>query len=329
LKQYDLRETPEFSFHWSPHPGEENIIYAIRKPRKMVIRINVDTQEEADVVSYDPGDGRDESPRACGWTTDKFLLVVLRDRDAPTYGGGFEIDVLRRTRKPFAEWPKRKQREAAQAATKFTADEFSDQWRRYQKNNLGSGHGGRSPSGRYAIVNPGILDWQGVVDTKTGEYFHDNSRQGGDAVNRCYPYVPNYCNWNASENWYVMNSSAEQGVNGRPAFGTKPEIQKFPIWQVYFFGSKNPREPFAYRKLMVVRSSVGWYDEKKELRYMEASRIHINVSRDARWLYYVATDGNYHEVDYAASLTRPQFAYVGKNWSTCGVFLAQCEPARE
>ena len=76
----------------------------------MVVRINVDTQEEQDVVSYDPGDGRDRSTRACGWTTDGFLMVVMQDRNHPTLAGGFEVDVLRKTRKEFTAWPQLKQR---------------------------------------------------------------------------------------------------------------------------------------------------------------------------------------------------------------------------
>ena len=329
LKVCDLSDTPEFSFHWSPHPGEENIVYALRKSRKMVIRINVDTQVETDVVSYDPGDGRDASPRACGWTTDNVLIVVMQDRGAPAFGGGFEVDVLKKTRTPFARWPQRTKPDndsRGEWPTQFTASEFSDQWRRYQKNNLGSGHGARSPSGRFAIVNPGITSAQGVVDTVTGKYFHDDHTKGGDADNRCAPYLPNYCNWNASEHWYVMNSGGEQGVGGKPAFGSQPEIHDFPIWQVHFRGDQNPAQPFAYRKLMVVRSSCGWYDAARNLRYMEGSRIHVNVSRNGRWLYYVATDGNYHEVDYEASLVTPSLGYVATNWSTCGVFVAECAP---
>ena len=123
-----------------------------------------------------------------------------------------------------------------------------------------------------------------------------------------------------------MNSGGEQGVGGKPAFGSQPEIHDFPIWQVHFRGDQNPAQPFAYRKLMVVRSSCGWYDAARNLRYMEGSRIHVNVSRNGRWLYYVATDGNYHEVDYEASLVTPSLGYVATNWSTCGVFVAECAP---
>ncbi|NBR86393.1 MAG: hypothetical protein EBS84_13865 [Proteobacteria bacterium] len=329
-KAWDFADTPEFSFHWSRHAGEEHILYTLRKSRKMIVRLNVETPTEEDVVSYDPGDGRDTNPRLCGWTTDDKLLVVMQDRNAPTYGGGFEVDVLRRTRTPFAQWPQRNPTAGAaqeEYRTPFTPQEFSDHWRRYQKNNLGSGHAARSPAGRFALVNPGISGAQGVVDTVTGQFYPDDWSKGGDAANRCAPFVPNYCNWNASEHWYVMNAGGEQGVNGKPAFGTQPEIHDFPVWQVHFLGPQSAAQPFAYRKLFVVRSSSGWYDARGQLHYMEPSRVHVNVSRDARWLYFVATDGNFHEEDLAASASDPRLGHVRANWSTCGVFLAECSPA--
>jgi hypothetical protein len=86
---------------WSPFPGEESIIYAARLSDRMIVRIDVDTSEVEQVVSYDSGTSNTQEPLLRRWTLDNHLIVMLDGRDdlSPWVHGVYEVDVQTKTRR--------------------------------------------------------------------------------------------------------------------------------------------------------------------------------------------------------------------------------------
>jgi hypothetical protein len=298
VPKFNYGHTPGQSIYWSPFEGEENILYAVHRPSTCVVRINVDTQQQTEVISYDPGDGTNvRRARALGLTADHHLIVNFNNE--ADEGGGFEINLQKKTRSRYTKWPE-----------KWTAE-----WRRFP--NRGHGHGSRSPSGLQLVSHLGLMQKVGVIDTRTGELTRDT---GYNHRQKPFPYCSNFGSWLANENWYIVSASVGYGPKQLPVLQAKPNIAELPIWQVYFTDGT-----FKWRDLMIVKTAGAWKTNKggKEVVTWNATGfIYPIVRQDGRELYFTCTEGKY---------TYPDFQVSGEplDWGTEGAFLAVLEPPAE
>src|SRR5262249_40415719 len=78
----------------------ENIVYLARYGDRMIVRHNVDTGAEEEVVSYDTGMLADPpAPYLNRWTADGHLIVMLDGNDGSWTIGVYEVDVRAKTRR--------------------------------------------------------------------------------------------------------------------------------------------------------------------------------------------------------------------------------------
>lgn len=288
VPQFNYVHTPGHSVFWSPFAGEESVLYAVYRPTRSVVRIDVDTQEQLDWVSYDPGDGTDVSvARARGWTTDNRLVVnFANESDA---GGGFEIDVVGRTRTPYAAWP----------------PPYTSEWRRYPYQS--HGHGTRSPDGTMLASGFGSVD-AGLYDTFTGGFTPDAEYR---ARRKPYPYYPNHASWLADPRWLIVSASCGDAL-GTPVYASQPTIVNLRLWQVYVTGGR-----FKYRELLVAHTAGIWQytvDGNQTTVYNQAALLYPTVRRDGRQIYYTATEAQYTYRDH-------QLGGMS-DWGNEGAFLA-------
>lgn len=199
----------EFEIHmdWSPFPGEENILYGLHRPTKQVAKINVDTGEVTFIISYDPGDGTDVSKaQNLGWTTDNHLIVNF---NRESWGsGGYEIDVISKTRKRYKEQP----------------DYCSEEGRRWPMR--GHGHGALSPD-RTMLVSYSSSNYAVLKDNINCEII--------DYFTKTYPPTDlTHVSWKASNDWFIGN---DYGLKRFPV-PEKPSIDTYSVYQQWIDGTR-------------------------------------------------------------------------------------------
>jgi hypothetical protein len=295
----DTESLKPTSAYWSPFPGEENILYAIKYNDDRVFKIDVDTEEVTPIISFDPGDGTDiTNARSFGWTEDNTLIVNFNDEGE---GDGYEIDVEEMTRIRYSALP----------------DMCSSEGRRFP--DQGHGHSSRSPSGTKQAVDYGYTSDNGVRDLMTCEFYEDLAYE--NRLDEPYPRYTVYASWKASEEWFLASSSQfrEGSADPTPSYLEAPEIVSYAMWQVYF----DPDGDFEYREILRVRTASRWdpdSDHNNGNRHLNYHAHLIPVLReDGRQIWYTATDGKHTYEDYSSEGVTP--------WGTEGAYLADLAPA--
>jgi hypothetical protein len=290
-------ELKSTSLYWSPFPGEESVLYGLKKNRDHVYRIDLDTGDVVPWVSIDPGDGTGISKaRALGWTQDGNLIVNFNGEGE---GGGFEVDVRGKTRRRYAALP----------------DPCSAEGRRFP--DLGHGHSSRSPRANFRAVNYGYVSDNGVVDLRTCAFIEDLAYETRDP--EPYPHYTVYVSWKASESWFLVSSAQFRPEDPKPTpnWMAAPEVVSYALWQVYF----DPGGKFSYREILQVQTANRWDPDGDHRNGNEVANYHAHLipvlRRDGKQVWFIATSGEHSYDDYRQAGAEP--------WGTEGVFLADLE----
>lgn len=239
---------------WSAIPGEEDIIYALRKDAiagsssYMVVKYNTATETETDVVSYNPGNGIDLSNAGIvGWTSDLTPILIVANNIKRTWDTAYkiwEVDVTANppTRTVMNSFPAYCQTKGCLGGVNAgnSCDSNSncpgsscvdtDRWARYPEEV--AIHGGKSPDGNWGLVYS--------ANAVSGVLYRDGHNLLGIGCNTSYNGggVATFQegDWNSGKithpSWTVSNDWYFGGDEG-DAFGTYTGSPSRINWWAY------------------------------------------------------------------------------------------------
>jgi len=307
----------KFCVFWSPFPGEENVVYGVRRTKKDVVSVNLDTGEVTSILTLDPGAGADITKgQGYGWSKNKTLIIGLVEHSAAA--DVLEVDVRNKTQKRF---------KPVTSSHMWDSDEALANFTHFPR---GGNHGDTSGSGKWFFQYRGLApENANEKRTKGGAW---SLTERGASV-----YVPDGKHF-IEDQWRTVGvvslSFAHyadrwlMGVDlGRPSQPVGPAISTYTFCQIMFYPDHKPN--FVYRPILKHKSATAWYESAAGQYDQKNSGAHLNyhslcklkVRRDGRQFVYVGTDGKYSWQDYLDRKMEP--------WDNNGMFLVDVEPDSE
>jgi len=318
---------------WSPYAGETNIVYALNKTSKKLVKYNVDTGVETNIISYDPGDGTDVSAAAIAGFSRTATIAGDPHKDYIvvwfTYNAYLPV---------WEIYTDRDNNFASPTRTRMSSIPLNCDIKRVWYPQLGLTHNGHSPDGlywaRYGRIN-GVVknDFSGsdCVDSSGPDdvfyapsYWFDPNRQGTPVEN--YTYIDHVA-WNGSNDWFI-GSNVTLPSDSVP---TTPAIGDEKMWQVIFNRTLAENNPNTHDVSGVFTSNL--LISRKSARYwLNGGTQSVNYhaiatatdSPNGLYLYFQGTGsedgltGKYTREDYSL---RPDI--VGSNWEGRGTYIAE------
>lgn len=271
---------------WSRLPGETNIIYAVDRTRKALVRLDTDTGIAADVVSVDSG-GSQLDLGTQGWTSDSPPRLIIAFAWGNWSGGFYEMSGLPSSPvKVFrSDWP-----------GLCTAD--NDRYPSFLPRSI---HESRSPDrqyrNRYSASNAG----NDGIYINSGANCNINQTTGFD---KDYPDKGNaayltHISWRVNE-WFVGANSGDSAFDGySKLLNATPRMDTYTLEQVFF--DRNTHA-ITHNQLLSVSSSafrlttVPGYGG--DMNY-QGGIPSPTVKSDGRQLHYMGTGGKWSQEDKA------------------------------
>ena len=301
----------KFCLFWSPFPGEENVLYGVRRSTRDVVSVNLDTNQITPIMILDPGKDADVTKgQGYGWSRRKTLIVGLVEHSGSA--DALEVDVKNKTQRRFTPLP---------LTRAWDSDEALAEYNLFPR---GGNHGDTSGSGKWYFQYRGLEPRNPQEKRGPGGAWSLTSR--GTAV-----YMPDGKNYIA-DRWRTVGvvtlsfahyaDSWMIGVDlGNPYKPVGPAISTYTFCQMMFYPDKMPN--FIYRPFLKHKSATCWYektggDNGEGPHYNYHSLCKLQMRRDGRQFVFFGTDGKYSWQDHLDRKTEP--------WDNNGMFLVDLEP---
>jgi len=236
---------------WSPHSGEENIIYFANEDTGELSKCDVSTPSSPSCSTVTSGASFTTNAGCFGWSKEATPRLLCHTVNPTSYnewvndGTGYYINtstgVLTTVTYPY-EPPYF----SGSGPTTYTLSQCAGSGSNLAPDFLAHGHSGDSPSGDW--------HWQlsrapvhGITDTNTGtpntDCFHYMSDEY-DSVGPMYPFYMVHGSWQSDEDYFITNTTASTLTTKCPS---APSLQEFQIWQVYFDSTTHA---YSYNQLL-------------------------------------------------------------------------------
>jgi hypothetical protein len=301
----------KFCLFWSPFPGEQNVLYGVRRTTKDVVKVDLDRNTITPILVLNPGPDADITKgQGYGWSRRNTLIVGLVEHNSAA--DALEIDVKARTQRRFTP---------VKLAQMWDSDQALADLNLFPR---GGNHGDTSGTGRWFYHYRGFEPQKPGDKRPPGGAFSLTSR--GNSV-----YVPDGKHYIA-DRWRTVGvvtlsfahyaDSWMIGVDlGKPYKPVGPAISTYTFCQILFHPDKAPN--FVYRPILQHKSATLWYDKIGGDRgegphYNYHSLCKLQMRRDGRQFVFFGTDGKYTWQDHLDRKMEP--------WDNNAMFLVDLEP---
>ncbi len=308
--------------YWSPLEGEEHILYGVPRTAKSIYRINVETNDIEEVVSFDVENGIEVSEPTCyGFTAWNTLWCSFKDEDWSQ--GGFEVDIEEDTLRYLAPGSVGTGNNLAvhfcqdHPGENLPAEYFGyPAW-------FSHGHSSLHSAQLYHAVGYGGK--AGVWYLPTCTFIEDKTYNVKHPHDLFWRH-PNHVTWNNSQSNYFFGDvpNSYYGSHQREGHNTEPWLKPVSLFQIFF---DEETEQFEHHHLSTFLTAGKWnedapetcdYDLHENCAYNWSESPLPWIDSTGRNLFFTSTMGKYSHTDFKVKGITP---YGG-----VGVFVALLEP---